>query len=75
MLIQVNIHLQYELSFAVDYKWSNSGICVNVKTGNIIKPVMKNRCEGYYIKSKFYSKTYLRKHLVKIKEDDKTPFD
>ena len=74
MLYQLTINLHYQLIFAVEYKWTKAGLCVNTKTGNIINSCTKDRCEGFYIRGKFYSKTYLRKQLERIPIKEHTPF-
>lgn len=65
--------MEYELSFANNYKWSKCGKCFNWVTGREIKQSYKSGCIGYYIGSKFYSLKFLRTHLIKIK-NQKTPF-
>lgn len=64
--ISVNYTLKYQLSFAVNYQWTDSGICFNVKTGRKIKQVYNNGCIGYSIKGKFHSLKYLRTKLELI---------
>lgn len=59
---------KYELSFAPQYKWSTCGKCYNSKTGRLIKQVVKGGSIGYVIKGKFYTVSYLRTQLEKIKE-------
>ena len=59
---------KYELSFAPQYKWSTCGKCYNSKTGRLIKQVVKGGSIGYVINGKFYTVSYLRKKLQKIKE-------
>lgn len=65
--------MDYKISFADNYVFTKCKKCFNSKTGREIKQQYKNRCIGYYINRKFYSLTYLRKHLVKIKNNE-TPF-
>lgn len=60
--------MEFELKFAPHYQWSKCGKCFNSKTGREIKQTYKSRCIGYYIESKFYSLTYLRTKLQKIKK-------
>ena len=57
------------MKFAPHYKWSTEKICFNVKTGRKIKQVYNNGSIGYNIKGKFYSLTYLRTQLEKIKKE------
>ena len=63
--ISINYAVKYEIDFAPNYKYISNNICVNSKTGRTIKQVYKNRTIGYCICGKFYSSTYLRRHLIK----------
>lgn len=56
-----------------NYVWTNCGLCVNLKTGKIIKKVLKGTCKGYVLNSKFISLTSLKPKLTKIKETN-VPF-
>ena len=58
--------LKWELKNAPEYKFTKDGICINTKTGNIIKLVVNGRSKGYCIKGKFRSLNTLRKELIKI---------
>ena len=72
----LKVATEYRLSFAHNYEWTgkeNGSICINTLTGRTINQVNVNRCLGYYIKSKFYSLTYLRLKLEKIPKE-KCPF-
>lgn len=60
--------LKYYLDFASEYKWTKCGKCFNVKTGRRLKQSYVSGSIGYFIHSKFKSLTYIRKHLVRIKE-------
>jgi hypothetical protein len=71
--ISVTYTNKYELSFAPEYKWTNCNKLFNNKTGRQIKQIYNNGCVGYSIRGKFYSLTFLRKHLIKI-EKLKLPF-
>ena len=68
--ISISYTLKYELFFASNYRWTKCGKCFNIKTGRQIKQVYNNGCIGYSIKGKFKSLYYLRKHLIKIKENN-----
>ena len=67
--ISINYTCNYELSFAPNYKFSHCGKCFNFKSGRQIKKVYNSGCIGYSIKGKFYSLTFLRKNLLKIKNE------
>ena len=63
----------YHISFAQNYVFTICKKCVNLKTNRVIKQVYNNGCIGYNIKGKFYSLTYLRGYLEKVKIS-KCPF-
>jgi len=67
--ISIKYTLDFQLSFAKEYRWTRCGKCFNVKTGRQIKQALNNSCIGYNIKGKFYSATFLRKNLVKIEKE------
>jgi len=71
--ISVNYTCVYELKFAPEYKWTKCGKCFNIKRGKELKQVYNSGCVGYNIRSKFYSLTYLRTELTKIRKI-KLPF-
>ena len=71
--ISINYTLKYHINFADEYKFTTSKICINSKTGRIIKKVFNNGCIGYSIRGKFYSLKYLRNHIEKIKVQE-VPF-
>lgn len=66
--ISINYTLVFELNFANNYKWTKCGKCFNTLTNRQIKQTYNSGCLGYNIKGKFYSLTYLRNQLVKIKK-------
>ena len=59
----------YCISFAPNYVFTTSKLCVNLKTNRVIKKVYNSGCLGYNIEGKFYSLTYLRKFLTKVKSN------
>lgn len=59
--------LEFQLSFADDYKWTKCGKCINTKTDRMIRKVINGGSIGYWIKGDFYSVNTLRKSLEKIK--------
>ena len=63
----------WELDFAPEYKFTTCKKCINEKTERQIKKVYNSRCLGYNIRGRFYSLTFLRKHLVRP-EKLQTPF-
>jgi hypothetical protein len=71
--LSISYTCKYEVNFASNYKFTICGICINARTNRVIKKVYNSGCLGYNIGGKFYSLTYLRRCLVKIKEV-KLPF-
>ncbi len=65
--------LKYAIDFADYYKFDERGQCWNMRSGRQIKKVYCGGSLGYCINGKFHSLTYLRKHLVKIK-NEQLPF-
>ena len=65
--------LIYQIDFAPEYQFSKCKKLINTHRGNIIKKTVNGGSIGFCIKGKFYSITYLRTHLVKIK-NEKLPF-
>lgn len=71
MLVTLNFTCKYCIDFAPEYVFTTKhNLCVNIKTGRIVKQVLKNGSIGYCINSKFYSLTRLRQSLVKIEKLD-----
>lgn len=68
--ISITYTLKFELSFALNYKWTSCGKCFNTNTGRQIKQVYNNARIGYSINGGFKSLKFLRQHLVKIKIND-----
>ena len=62
--------LKWELKNSPNYKFTDNGICINTKTGNLIKKILNGRSKGYCINGKFQSVNTLRKKLVKIPKND-----
>jgi len=48
--ISIKYTLDFQLSFAKEYRWTRCGKCFNVKTGRQIKQALNNSCIGYNIK-------------------------
>ena len=65
-IISTTYVLKWELENAPEYKFTKDNICINTKTGNIIRLVINGRSKGYCIKGKFRSLNTLRKQLKKI---------
>ncbi len=65
--------LKWQLSFATEYKFTDSGLCFNTKTGNQIRKILNGRSVGYCIRGKFKALSSLRKELEVI-ENIKCPF-
>lgn len=49
------------------YVFTTNKLCVNIRTGRVIKKVYNSGCLGYNIQGKFYSLTFLRANLTKFK--------
>ena len=73
MTITVNYTATHLLNFAPNYVFTKCGLCYNLKSGKLIKQILKGSTIGYVISSKFYSLTYLRTKLELIPKQ-KTPF-
>ena len=65
--------LKWQLKHAPHYKFTADGICINGRTGRIIRKIVNGRCVGYCINGKFNSVVSLRTQLEKI-PDTETPF-
>lgn len=59
--------MEYEFVLSPQYQWSKCGKCFNIKTGREISQCYKSGCIGYYFNCRFYSLTFLRKNIQKIK--------
>ena len=66
--------LKWQLKNNSEYKFTKDGVCINTKTGNLIKMIINNRSKGYCIKGKFKSINTLRKDLEQIPKKEKLPF-
>jgi hypothetical protein len=55
------------LDFAEEYGFTRGGKCFNRKRGKELKQVLQGGSIGYNIRSKFYTISRLKKHLVKLK--------
>lgn len=66
--LSVTYTYNYCIGFAPNYVFTTNKLCVNIKTNRIIKKVYNSGCLGYNIQGKFYSLTFLRNHLTKIKK-------
>lgn len=64
---------KYRLKNNINYVFSTDKICYNIKTGRVIKQILKGSTIGYVINSKFKSLNNLRKELELIPKDT-TPF-
>lgn len=56
------------------YIFSTDNLCYNIKTGRVIKQILKGSTIGYIIDSKFRSLNKLRKELELIPKKEYTPF-
>lgn len=71
MHITLNFSCKYTLDFDNDFVFIEKyNFLVNLKTGRILKQVIKGGSIGYVIKGKFKSITSLKASLVKIKKSD-----
>jgi len=65
--ITVTYTLVWVLDFAEEYGFTRCGKCFNRKRGKELKQVLQGGSIGYNIRSKFYTISRLKKHLVKLK--------
>ena len=63
--ISITYTYKYRISFAPNYVFTTCGICVNMRTGRLIKKVYNSGSIGYNINGKFYSLKRLRNFLEK----------
>lgn len=68
--ISVVYTYKYCLSFAENYKFTTCGLCVNAKTGRLIKKIYNSGSIGFSIQGKFYSLKKLRQFLIKEKKEE-----
>lgn len=74
MHIYLNFTCKYTFSFDQDFVFIEKyNFLVNLKTNRILKQVTKGGSIGYVLKGNFYSLTFLKSKLLKIK-NEKTPF-
>lgn len=69
MQITVNYDLKWQLKSSPNYQFTDSGICVNVKRGKVVKKTVVGLTKGYCINGKFRSCLQLRKELQPIKKE------
>ncbi len=65
---------KYRLKSNPNYIYSLDKICYNIKTGRVIKQILKGSTIGYIINGKFKSLDNLRKDLEIIPKKDECPF-
>jgi hypothetical protein len=71
MRISLNFTCKYRLSFAPHYVFTESPkMIVNLRSGRVIKQIMKGGSIGCVIDGKFYTLTRLRECLEKIKNEE-----
>ncbi len=61
----ITYHIKFTIDFAPHYVFNKHKELFNLKTERKIKQVMVGGSIGYVINGKFYSLTYLKKHLSK----------
>jgi hypothetical protein len=75
MRITLDLHCKYRVNFATNYIFTTEPkLLINMKSGKVIKQIMKGSTIGYIINSKFYSLTKLREHLEEIPKKEILPF-
>jgi hypothetical protein len=75
MRITLDLYCKYHLDFATNYVFTTDPkLLINIKSGKVIKQIMKGSTIGYIINSKFYSLTKLREHLEEIPKKEILPF-
>lgn len=65
---------KYRLKSNPNYVYSNDNICYNIKTGRVIKQILKGSSIVYTISGKFKSLDKLRKDLELIPKIKYCPF-
>jgi hypothetical protein len=69
--MRIQNHCQNSMSIYNDFVFvERFNFLVNLKTGKILKQIMKGGSIGYVIKGKFYSLKRLKQSLVKIEKSD-----
>lgn len=58
--------VKWQICTAPEYKFTEDGKCVNSKTGNVIRMILRNRNKGFCIKGKFISLNQIRPLLERI---------
>ena len=66
MFISNNYSLVWRIKYAPNYQFTNKGICINVKTGKLIRKILIGSTKGYCINGKFRSILQLKKELELI---------
>lgn len=72
--LSISYTYKYCILFSRNYVFTNCGLCVNLRTNRKIKKIYNNGSIGYSINGKFYSLTFLRKHLEKVPKKEQLPF-
>ena len=70
MYISNNYYLVWRLKSTPNYQFTKNGICINVKTGNLIRKILVGSTKGYCINGKFRSISQLKKELELIPYTD-----
>ena len=65
---------KYRLKSNPNYVYSTDKICFNIKTGRVIKQILKGSTIGYVIAGKFKSLMQLKTDLELIPKIKKAPF-
>ena len=65
---------KYRLKNNHHYVYSTDKICYNLKTGRVIKQILKGSTIGYVIDGKFKSLAALKNELELIPKKEKLPF-
>jgi hypothetical protein len=75
MRITLDLYCKYCIKFAPNYVFTTDPkLLVNMKSGRVIKQVIKGSTIGYIINSKFYSLARLRECLEAIPVKETLPF-
>lgn len=75
MRISLELYCKWRIKFAPHYVFTTEPVLlVNMKSGRVIRQIMKGSTIGYIIDSKFYSLTKLREHLEVIPVKQTLPF-
>ena len=74
LTISVNYTCKYRLKTSTNYVWTICGKCYNLKTGRLLKQIVKGGSIGYVINGNFKTLFNLKKELELIPKKENLPF-